>query len=76
MTRSFGATSSTDDVLEGHDLSNKPGAKVKKGAEIGEVGSTGSCSTGNHLHLTMSKTDTGFMHGDTMDPLNYIHGCD
>lgn len=54
----------------------KVGASVKKGQQIGKVGTTGTCSTGNHLHLTMSTTATGLTTGNTMDPLKYIRACD
>lgn len=50
--------------------------RVSKGQKIGAVGTTGTCSTGNHLHLTMSTTADGFMQGNTLDPLRYIHACD
>lgn len=50
--------------------------RVSKGQKIGAVGTTGTCTTGNHLHLTMSTTADGFMQGNTLDPLRYIHACD
>lgn len=42
------------------------GQKVKQGAKIGEVGSTGG-STGPHLHLTVKDSA-----GKTIDPLSVL----
>ncbi|RYE94157.1 MAG: hypothetical protein EOO75_02715, partial [Myxococcales bacterium] len=50
----------------------KVGDKVDLGDTVGKVGSTGTCTTGPHLHLTMSKGLTGFKSGATVDPYKYI----
>ncbi|RYE88836.1 MAG: hypothetical protein EOO75_12880, partial [Myxococcales bacterium] len=50
------------------------GAVVKRGDTIGHVGSTGTCTTGPHLHLTMSPGVDGFKSGTTVDPYAYIQG--
>ena len=42
-----------------------PGYQVKRGEQIGQVGSTG-CSTGNHLHYEVR------VNGQTVDPADYI----
>lgn len=48
------------------------GAVVAKGETIGRVGTTGTCTTGNHLHLTMSPSVNGYYTGTTVDPYTYI----
>ncbi len=58
-----------------HMLSGSPlaeGTRVAKGQTIGRVGSTGSCTTGPHLHLTMSRSVGGWGSGTTIDPHPYI----
>lgn len=58
-----------------HMLSGSPlaeGTRVAMGQTIGRVGSTGSCTTGPHLHLTMSRTVGGYGSGTTIDPIPYI----
>ena len=48
------------------------GTKVKRGDTVGRVGSTGTCTTGPHLHLTMAPGVDGFKVGTTVDPYKYI----
>lgn len=49
----------------------KVGDKVKKGQPVGRIGTSGTCSTGPHLHLTFSKeTDPRF--AKTFDPEKFI----
>lgn len=62
----------------GYSHLNKPGlavdTKVKEGDIIGEVGNTGSASSGPHLHLTVSKELKGIF-GPTsvkQDPVEFI----
>jgi murein DD-endopeptidase MepM/ murein hydrolase activator NlpD len=50
------------------------GQVVKRGGLIGLVGSTGSASTGPHLHLTASKEANGNFAGETLDPLKVLKG--
>lgn len=48
------------------------GTRVSKGQIIANVGTTGTCTTGNHLHLTMAPTLGGWGSGTTVDPYKYI----
>lgn len=48
--------------------------KIRKGSSVGFVGSTGTASTGPHLHLTASKLPNGNFVGKTLDPLKLIKG--
>ena len=50
------------------------GKRVLRGQIIGLVGSTGSASTGPHLHLTASKDSHGNLVGLTLDPLKVLKG--
>jgi murein DD-endopeptidase MepM/ murein hydrolase activator NlpD len=50
------------------------GQLVKRGGLIGLVGSTGSASTGAHLHLTASHEANGNFAGVTLDPLKVLKG--
>lgn len=54
----------------------KVGQIVKIGKIIGKVGTTGSASSGNHLHMTISKEALGTIYGDVQDPLAYIEAHD
>ncbi|MEZ4449593.1 MAG: M23 family metallopeptidase [Nannocystaceae bacterium] len=45
---------------------------VSQGSTVGKVGTTGTCSTGPHLHLTMSDHVDGWGYGTTVDPYKYI----
>ncbi|PCC68527.1 Myxococcales GC_trans_RRR domain-containing protein/MYXO-CTERM domain-containing protein [Nannocystis exedens] len=48
------------------------GTPVTKGQQVGQVGNTGSCSQGAHLHLTMAPAVNGVFQGTTVDPYAYI----
>ncbi|MDB4943272.1 MAG: D-alanyl-D-alanine carboxypeptidase [Labilithrix sp.] len=48
------------------------GTKVAMGQTLGKVGTTGSCTTGNHLHLVMGPTLNSYAYGTTVDPYKYI----
>lgn len=48
------------------------GANVNLGDQIGKVGTTGTCTTGNHLHLTISDHESGWGSGTTVDPYQFI----
>lgn len=65
-----------NDVYSGYchqsHIGVKVGQVVKKGQIIGRVGTTGSASSGNHLHLTMSHEVMGAIYGDVFDPIAYI----
>jgi hypothetical protein len=50
------------------------GTVVKRGDIVGHVGSTGTCTTGPHLHLTIAPGVDGFKSGTTVDPYAYIQG--
>lgn len=49
-----------------------PGTAVAIGQQVGQVGASGSCANGAHLHLTMSDHATGYGSGTTVDPYAYI----
>ncbi|MCY1064964.1 M23 family metallopeptidase [Nannocystis sp. RBIL2] len=49
-----------------------PGTAVTRGQQVGQVGNTGSCSQGAHLHLTMAPAANGVFQGTTVDPHAYI----
>jgi hypothetical protein len=58
-----------------HMLGHSPhgiGARLSIGTPVGTVGNTGSCTTGPHLHLTMSPSVDGWGSGTTVDPYPYI----
>ncbi len=48
------------------------GTPVTKGQQVGQVGNTGDCSQGAHLHLTMAPAADGVFQGTTVDPYAYI----
>lgn len=48
------------------------GTPVTRGQQVGQVGNTGSCSQGAHLHLTMAPAVDGVFQGTTVDPYAYI----
>lgn len=45
----------------------KPGTKVKAGDEVGQAGTTGSASSGVHLHLTLGNTADSVFSGTVRD---------
>ena len=49
-----------------------PGTPVAIGQQVGQVGNTGSCSFGAHLHLNFSDHATGYWTGSSIDPYAYI----
>lgn len=46
--------------------------KVKSGDSLGGAGTTGSASSGIHLHFTLSTTSKGGAMGKVYDPIAYI----
>jgi MYXO-CTERM domain-containing protein len=48
------------------------GSTVALRQTVGTVGSTGTCSFGAHLHLTLSDHESGYSTGTTVDPYVYI----
>lgn len=48
------------------------GTRVTRGQTIANVGTTGTCTTGNHLHLTIAPTLGGYASGVTLDPYKFI----
>jgi hypothetical protein len=48
------------------------GQSVSIGQTVGQVGNTGTCSFGAHLHLTMAPTLGGYASGTTVDPYAFI----
>lgn len=52
------------------------GKVVKIGQTIGYVGTTGSASSGNHLHLTLGPDDMSSIYGTVQDPIAYIYAHD
>jgi murein DD-endopeptidase MepM/ murein hydrolase activator NlpD len=50
----------------------KVGAKVKSGDTVGGVGTTGSASSGNHLHFTLSLEPNGVIGGKVFDAHTFI----
>ncbi|MFT3706858.1 MAG: M23 family metallopeptidase [Archangium sp.] len=48
------------------------GTRVRMGDIIGKVGSTGTCTTGPHLHLSISPTIGGYGSGTVYDPYAFI----
>lgn len=48
------------------------GAKVKIGQTVGHAGTTGSASTGVHLHLTLSLTKLGVFSGAVKDAYSFL----
>lgn len=49
------------------------GARVSMGEPVGQVGNTGSCSQGAHLHLTISAYLEGYWRDPTVDPYSFIN---
>lgn len=49
------------------------GAKVVSGASVGGAGTSGSASSGIHLHFTMSLTSKGGAMGKVFDPIAYLN---
>jgi murein DD-endopeptidase MepM/ murein hydrolase activator NlpD len=50
----------------------KVGAKVTSGQTVGFAGSTGSASSGPHLHFTLSLTSGGGITGKVYDPHTFL----
>lgn len=51
----------------------KVGDSVELGQVVGRVGSTGSASTGPHLHLTLGRDTKSVFYGKVIDPQKYIN---
>ncbi|AZZ55799.1 peptidoglycan DD-metalloendopeptidase family protein [Rathayibacter iranicus] len=49
------------------------GTSVTRGQTIGNVGNTGNQSEGNHLHLTIATTASGYTGGTVVDPYPFIN---
>ncbi|KZX20538.1 M23 family metallopeptidase [Rathayibacter tanaceti] len=49
------------------------GRSVARGERVGSVGNTGNASRGNHLHLTISLSESGYSYGVTVDPYRFIN---
>lgn len=60
--------------LQDKPKSIKKGTQVKLGQPVGRVGSTGTASTGAHLHLGMSKVPNPHLcpYDKLIDPLKHI----
>jgi len=50
----------------------KVGTKVKSGESVGGAGTSGSASSGIHLHFTLSLTSKGGAMGKVYDPVAYL----
>lgn len=50
----------------------KVGQRVRRGDILGHVGSTGTATTGPHLHMTLSDHEDGIFAGTSIDPIAYI----
>jgi hypothetical protein len=48
------------------------GTGVSRGDTVGQLGATGECLDGAHLHLTLSNSATGYAYGDVVDPYAFI----
>ena len=48
------------------------GTEVVSGQAVGEVGDSGTCSFGAHLHLTVAPAEEGNFYGTTIDPFPFI----
>ena len=58
-----------------HMITGSPlgvGAVVAAGDTVGQVGDTGTCSFGAHLHLTVAPEQDGNFYGTTVDPYPFI----
>lgn len=55
-------------------VSTKVGDKKKIGEPVGRVGTSGSASSGSHLHATLSKTLKGVFYGTVYDLRAFIKG--
>lgn len=55
----------------------KVGEAISRGETVGKIGTTGTCTSGNHLHLTLGPSKTSVYQGKTVDPYKYIqaHKC-
>lgn len=67
----------TDGVIFGHSHMKDPsplavGAPVLQGQPVGELGNTGTATTGAHLHLTFSTSSINPASGAVIDPEPYI----
>jgi len=50
----------------------QPNQRLEKGDIVGEIGSTGYCSSGAHLHTSLfSKDETSYYARNTIDPKEY-----
>lgn len=49
------------------------GTSVSKGSHVGQLGNTGTCTTGPHLHMTLGYAAGSWSSGATIDPIPFIN---
>ncbi len=60
----------------GHMLGKSPlpvGTSVNKGTHVGQLGNSGTCTTGPHLHMTVGYAAASYYTGPTVDPISFIN---
>ena len=57
-----------------HTAGVEVGKTIRRGEGFGLIGSTGTATTGRHLHYTLGNDTWGVIEGHVEDPIEYING--